>query len=290
MATFGAYLRKLREAKGLTQEEAARLTGIPQKTWASYEQGYRIAPRKVDHLIDKLVEVFGVSRDEVEQHITAADRSARGRINRHLEEYKNCEERLKELNQMFADPKSDKQEIATELRKAVERMERTRHHLEKAYLELYPIRPIPVLTLPVVAQYGASFNFDLTTLHPDDVLETIPVPEDHPATIAIKVTGDSLVEVGISDGDYVLVDTTQKEVKDGDLIAARLYGSEGTVKYYRIVNGDTYLWPANRRHQPLKVTEDMNLEIVGVVKGVWKPVPPAPEEARSHAPEEENAR
>jgi len=48
MTTFGTKLRKLREAKGLTQAEAAELVGIPTNTWASYEPGNSLPqPRQV---------------------------------------------------------------------------------------------------------------------------------------------------------------------------------------------------------------------------------------------------
>jgi transcriptional regulator with XRE-family HTH domain len=56
-------LRELRRMRGLTQKDAARLSGVGQKTISSFETGYRIGSLKLAQL-KKLLEVYGLTEAE----------------------------------------------------------------------------------------------------------------------------------------------------------------------------------------------------------------------------------
>ncbi len=81
---------------------------------------------------------------------------------------------------------------------------------------------------------------------------TLPVPAallgagDH---YALEVSGDSMIEAGILDGDYALVKRTD-EARDGEIVVALIRGEEATLKYLRRENGMVRLDPANGAYQP----------------------------------------
>jgi repressor LexA len=81
---------------------------------------------------------------------------------------------------------------------------------------------------------------------------------------ALRVEGDSMIEAGILDGDYVLVQP-QQGANNGDIVVALLEGDEVTVKrFYREADG-IRLQPENARLAPLRVP---NASICGKVTGV----------------------
>ena len=83
------------------------------------------------------------------------------------------------------------------------------------------------------------------------------------ATFMAYANGNSMVRVGINNGDILIIDRSLN-ARDGDIIIALLHG-EFTVKQLSIVNGIFFLIPKNPRYSPLKISEDMDFEIWGVV-------------------------
>ena len=86
------------------------------------------------------------------------------------------------------------------------------------------------------------------------------------ATFFVRVTGDSMINSAIYSGDILVVDRSI-DPKEGSIVIAVING-ELTVK--RLVYKDTfiYLVPDNKFYQPIKITEDMNFEVWGVVRSV----------------------
>lgn len=70
---------------------------------------------------------------------------------------------------------------------------------------------------------------------------------------ALKIKGESMIEAGILDGDYVIVNRTSY-VENGD-IAVVLIGEEATVKTFYRENGVFRLQPENREMQPIITKE-----------------------------------
>jgi len=66
---------------------------------------------------------------------------------------------------------------------------------------------------------------------------------------ALEVSGDSMVEAGIFDGDYALVRRTDT-ARDGEIVVALVRGEEATLKYLRRINGMVQLDPANSAYEP----------------------------------------
>ncbi|MBR3301260.1 MAG: transcriptional repressor LexA [Firmicutes bacterium] len=85
----------------------------------------------------------------------------------------------------------------------------------------------------------------------------------------LTVHGDSMIEAGIMDGDYILVQE-QKTANNGDIVVAMINGefeSESTVKTFYKENGHIRLQPQNSSMDPIIVDD---CEIVGLVKGVFR--------------------
>lgn len=81
---------------------------------------------------------------------------------------------------------------------------------------------------------------------------TLPVPAallgsgEH---YALEVSGDSMIEAGILDGDYALVRRTDS-ARDGEIVVALVRNEEATLKYLRRENGRIRLDPANSTMDP----------------------------------------
>ena len=66
---------------------------------------------------------------------------------------------------------------------------------------------------------------------------------------ALEVSGDSMIEAGILDGDYALVRRTDT-ARDGEIVVALVRGEEATLKYLRREDGMIRLDPANGAYEP----------------------------------------
>lgn len=85
---------------------------------------------------------------------------------------------------------------------------------------------------------------------------------------ALKVSGDSMVNAGIFDGDLVIVNPKEK-ISQHDIVVARV-DDEITVKNYEKVNDKVLLIPQNEKYEPIIVTERNNFSLIGKVIGVLR--------------------
>jgi len=101
--------------------------------------------------------------------------------------------------------------------------------------------------------------------------DTISVPDEfvrRDNTFCLRVKGESMVDEGIRDGDYIIVEG-RETANPGETVVA-LVGDEATVKkYYREPDGRVRLQPANPSMNPIYVSEDV-LRIRGVVVGLMR--------------------
>jgi DNA polymerase V len=89
----------------------------------------------------------------------------------------------------------------------------------------------------------------------------------HPAaSYFVKVTGDSMKNSGINDGDILVVDRSLSP-GDNDIVIAVLDG-ELTVKRVKRSRKELYLAPENPEFEPIKITPEMDLTVWGVVTAV----------------------
>lgn len=122
-------------------------------------------------------------------------------------------------------------------------------------------------------------SFDEITLYGDSVPAGFPSPADdyldmdlnlhdylvqHPsATFCVRAIGDSMVDAGIQSSDVMVIDRALTP-KNNDIILAVVNG-EFTVKRIKKSEDELYLMPANENYKPMKITEEMNFQVWGVV-------------------------
>jgi DNA polymerase V len=86
----------------------------------------------------------------------------------------------------------------------------------------------------------------------------------HPAsTFYGRVRGDSMEDAGIYDGDILVIDKSL-EPRDGD-VAVCFVDGEFTIKHIRMEENLIWLVPANKHYQPIKVTQENEFLIWGIV-------------------------
>ena len=84
----------------------------------------------------------------------------------------------------------------------------------------------------------------------------------------LRVRGDSMIELGIMDGDFVVA-RSQDTADNGDVVIAGIPGEEATVKTYRRKGGTITLLPANPRLEPMVFDAD-EVQLFGKVVTVMR--------------------
>ena len=118
-----------------------------------------------------------------------------------------------------------------------------------AALERRPVRHVPLVG-DVAAGSGV--------LASENVEELVPMPADLTGEgdlFMLRVRGDSMVEAGILDGDYVVC-RAQSTAENGEVVVAGIPGDEATVKTLRRRNGAIVLEPANEHMEPMEFGPD----------------------------------
>ena len=125
-----------------------------------------------------------------------------------------------------------------------------------------------VVDVPIVGRVAAG-----TPILSEQKIEgSFPMPASmigRGTNFMLTVHGDSMIEAGIMDGDYILVQE-QKTADNGDIVVAMIQGdfeAESTVKTFYKENGHIRLQPQNSSMDPIIVDD---CEIVGLVKGVFR--------------------
>jgi repressor LexA len=85
---------------------------------------------------------------------------------------------------------------------------------------------------------------------------------------ALEVSGDSMVEAGILDGDYALIRKADA-AREGEIIVALVDDEEATLKYFRREGSMVRLDPANRSYEPQRYSPDQ-IRIQGRLAGLLR--------------------
>ena len=132
-----------------------------------------------------------------------------------------------------------------------------------------PARPAPandVIEIPLHGRIAAGV--------PIEAMETtamLPVPAallgsgEH---YALEVSGDSMIDAGILDGDYALIRRTDT-ARDGEIVVALVRGEEATLKYLRRESGRVRLDPANAAYEP-QVYDPSEVVVQGKLAGLLR--------------------
>ncbi len=129
-----------------------------------------------------------------------------------------------------------------------------------------PISRAAVRDVPLVGHIAAGSPI----LAEEDIEEVYPLPTElvgHEPVFMLRIRGDSMINVGIYDGDYVVVQK-QNTATNGDIVAALVDGEEATVKTFHRSDTAVSLIPQNDAYEPMIFRT--GVEILGVVVAVLR--------------------
>jgi len=138
-------------------------------------------------------------------------------------------------------------------------------------IEFYSIKSdthpkIPLYTMSVSAGYPMPVDEEV-----ERVIDLNEYLVDHPAaTFFAKIRGYSMRDVGINDGDILIVDSSVVPT-NGRLVIAKL-GDKMTVKYYKIANGEIYLESQDKKFLPLEIEGLLEFKILGTVTKIIRSI------------------
>jgi repressor LexA len=116
------------------------------------------------------------------------------------------------------------------------------------------ISPEPVRYVPLVGDVAAGTG----VLAQENVEELLPLPEaftGRGSTFMLRVRGDSMIDLGIFDGDFVVV-RRQPNAENGEVVVAGLADGDATVKTFARRADQIILTPANATMAPMVFDSD----------------------------------
>jgi repressor LexA len=120
-----------------------------------------------------------------------------------------------------------------------------------------------VHNVPLVGEVAAGTG----VLAEENIEELLPMPEQFTGSgpsFMLRVRGDSMIDAGIFDGDYVVV-RQQPEANNGDVVVAGINDGEATVKTFSRKSGSVVLTPANTAYEPMVFDAPDEVTIFGKV-------------------------
>ena len=122
-----------------------------------------------------------------------------------------------------------------------------------------------LIDIPIVGKVTAGMPI-LATENIEDMFQiTINYVKHNNDLFILKVTGDSMIEAGILDGDLAIIE--QKNIAtNGDIVVA-LIENEATIKRFFKENGFIRLQPENKNYEPI-IVEDCS--ILGKLVGIYR--------------------
>jgi repressor LexA len=125
----------------------------------------------------------------------------------------------------------------------------------------------PTRHVPLVGDVAAGTG----VLAQEQVEELVPLPADFTGEgelFMLRVRGDSMIDAGILDGDFVVA-RVQDRARDGDVVVAGIPGEEATVKTFTRRKDRVVLEPANERLEPMEF-DAAEVEVYGKVVTVLR--------------------
>jgi repressor LexA len=120
--------------------------------------------------------------------------------------------------------------------------------------------------LPVVGRVAAGAPI-LAEENIEDYVELPPIAGGDAGEYVLRISGDSMKDAGILDGDHVVV-RPQDTARNGEIVVA-LMGEEATVKRYFRESDHIRLQPENDAHEPIR---SRDVQVLGSVVGVCRRV------------------
>ena len=123
---------------------------------------------------------------------------------------------------------------------------------------------LPYISSGIKAGFPSpAADFDESKISLDNVLV-----KNKEATFYAKASGNSMNGAGIDDGDILVIDRSLEP--NNNKIAVCFIDGEFTVKRIKLENEEVYLMPENSNYKPIKISEENELIIWGIVTYVIK--------------------
>ena len=125
----------------------------------------------------------------------------------------------------------------------------------------------PSRHVPLIGEVAAGTGL----LAQQNVEDLIPLPTDFTGEgelFMLRVRGDSMIDAGILDGDFVVA-RQQQTAENGDIVVAGIPGDEATVKTFKKSGNKITLVPANPTMDPMVFTSD-EVSVFGKVVTVMR--------------------
>ena len=125
----------------------------------------------------------------------------------------------------------------------------------------------PSRHVPLIGEVAAGIGL----LAQQNVEDLIPLPTDFTGEgelFMLRVRGDSMIDAGILDGDFVVA-RQQQTADNGDIVVAGIPGDEATVKTFKKSGNKITLVPANPTMDPMVFTSD-EVSVFGKVVTVMR--------------------
>ena len=125
----------------------------------------------------------------------------------------------------------------------------------------------PSRHVPLIGEVAAGTGL----LAQQNVEDLIPLPTDFTGEgelFMLRVRGDSMIDAGILDGDFVVA-RQQQTADNGDIVVAGIPGDEATVKTFKKSGNKITLVPANPTMDPMVFTSD-EVSVFGKVVTVMR--------------------
>ena len=127
------------------------------------------------------------------------------------------------------------------------------------------LRNAPMTMVPLVGRVTAGQPILAT----ENIEDSYPFPADlvgQEDVFMLKVDGESMIQAGIFDGDYLIV-RDQDSARNGDIVVALVDGEEATVKRFFHEKDRVRLQPENDRMDPIY---SRDVAVLGKVIGVYR--------------------
>lgn len=247
MSKFGVKLRQCRIAKGLSQEDLAKLLGTTKQVVSNYERELRTP--KVDYAVK-----YAQALDVPVQFLTD-DRYSFSvwEYNDLLEDYHSAslQQKMQMVAELGIDPRiaADFAQVASAI----------------GWVSSDPL-PSNVLPFPDLRRVPRLGN--IACGQPITAEENIEGYDDVPAYVKADFTlvcrGDSMTGARIYDGDIVCIRQCDS-VNSGEIAAVLVDGEEATLKRVRLQENGIVLWPENPAYQPMIFTgaDAQRVRIIG---------------------------
>ena len=123
---------------------------------------------------------------------------------------------------------------------------------------------LPFITAGIKAGFPSpAADFDETKISLDAVLV-----KNREATFYAKASGTSMIGAGIDDGDILVIDRSLEP--QNNKVAVYFLDGEFTVKRIKVSKEEVFLMPENKAFEPIKITDENQLIIWGIVTHVVK--------------------